>query len=226
MSWQEVDLAASTCADADDRETAPDGKRVQVGLQIWCPDRLQDHVIGAVCGRVGRVDRGRAESLERPAGVRRARSRRPWRPPPGELHSCNAHAACGAVHQDPFSWPELALGEQGVVRDRERLREAAGLQNPISSGTGKAVVRERSTSSACAPPPTTAMTRSPTTKRSTPGPTAVTTPASSRPGMSAGQPGGAGYKPALWSRSALFRPAAWTRTSTSPVPATGSGRCP
>src|SRR5688572_8898211 len=40
--------------------------------------------------------------------------------------------------------------------------------------------------------------------------------------MSAGQPGGAGYAPRRWSRSARLRPEALTRTRTWPRP--GSGR--
>ena len=47
-------------------------------------------------------------------------------------------------------------------------------------------------SSAWAPPPTTAITRSPSAKRPAAGPAATTSPASSTPGMSAGEPGGAG----------------------------------
>ena len=47
-------------------------------------------------------------------------------------------------------------------------------------------------SSACPPPPTMAITRSPSAKRSAPGPRAATSPASSSPGMSCGDPGGAG----------------------------------
>jgi len=46
--------------------------------------------------------------------------------------------------------------------------------------------------SACAPPATSPVTRSPTCHRDTPGPTAATVPANSSPGMSAGAPGGAG----------------------------------
>src|SRR5215210_1159962 len=67
------------------------------------------------------------------------------------------------------------------------------------------------------------MTRSPSEKRSAPGPRATTSPASSRPGMSGGEPGGAGYRPRRWSMSAPFRPAARTRTRISPAPGSGSG---
>src|SRR3546814_11167508 len=41
--------------------------------------------------------------------------------------------------------------------------------------------------------------------------------------MSAGEPSGAGLRPATWSRAAPFRPAARTATTTSPAPGSGSG---
>jgi hypothetical protein len=43
------------------------------------------------------------------------------------LDSGDADPACGTVHQDPLTRSEPALGEQGVMRDRERLREPTGL---------------------------------------------------------------------------------------------------
>ncbi len=61
-----------------------------------------------------------------------------------------------------------------------------------SSGTGIAARSCTSASSPWPPPPTTAMTRSPVSKRVTPRPAPTTSPASSRPGMSGGEPGGAG----------------------------------
>ena len=60
------------------------------------------------------------------------------------------------------------------------------------SGTARAQRSSTAAISAWAPPPTTAMTRSPTAKRAARRPTATTSPATSRPGMSAGTPGGAG----------------------------------
>ena len=62
----------------------------------------------------------------------------------------------------------------------------------ISSGTGMAADSWTIASSACPPPATTAITRSPGSKRVTSRPTSATSPASSRPGMSCGAPGGAG----------------------------------
>ncbi len=61
-----------------------------------------------------------------------------------------------------------------------------------SSGTGMAVRSWTTASSAWPPPATIDITRSPTSKRWTPEPTSMTSPASSRPGMSCGAPGGAG----------------------------------
>ena len=61
-----------------------------------------------------------------------------------------------------------------------------------SSGTGIAVRSCTTASSAWPPPATIAITRSPGSKRSARRPQAETSPASSRPGMSAGAPGGAG----------------------------------
>src|SRR5207237_1096014 len=55
------------------------------------------------------------------------------------------------------------------------------------------------------------------------GPSAITSPASSMPGMSGGEPGGAGYSPRRCIMSAPLSPAARTRTSTSPAPGSGSG---
>src|SRR4051794_10770672 len=67
------------------------------------------------------------------------------------------------------------------------------------------------------------MTRSPSSKRSAPGPRATTTPASSSPGISGGDPGGAGYMPRRCIMSAPLMPAALTRTRISPDPGSGSG---
>ena len=60
------------------------------------------------------------------------------------------------------------------------------------SGTGIAARSCTTASSAWPPPPTIAMTRSPSSKRLASGPSAATSPASSSPGMSGGEPGGAG----------------------------------
>ena len=94
-----------------------------------------------------------------------------------------------------------------------------------SSAAGTGISRRSLTtaSSACPPPPTTAITRSPSANRSAPAPSAATSPASSIPGMSCGDPGGAGYRPRRCEMSPPFSPAARTRTSTSPFAGTGSG---
>jgi hypothetical protein len=98
---------------------------------------------------------------------------------------------------------------------------ASGHGNP--SGTGSASRSGTIASSAWPPPATTAITRSPVSKCWAPGPATTTSPAISRPGTSAGAPGGAGYNPIRWNMSGPFSPAARTATSSSPVPGSGSG---
>ena len=66
-------------------------------------------------------------------------------------------------------------------------------------------------------------TRSPTRGRSTPGPTDATTPATSPPvmwGSGVGSPG----MPSRVKMSSGLSAQAWTRTTISPGPATGSGQ--
>src|SRR5687768_2453815 len=58
------------------------------------------------------------------------------------------------------------------------------------------------------------MTRSPTRHRVTSPPISSIVPAYSRPGMSCGKPGGAGYCPRRCSRSARLIAVAFTRTRT------------
>ena len=83
---------------------------------------------------------------------------------------------------------------------------------PTPAGTRTAVRSWATTNSAYPPPPTIPMTRSPFFQRVTSGPTASTVPEYSRPGMSSGEPGGAGYFPTRCRRSARFNPDALTRT--------------
>ena len=93
-----------------------------------------------------------------------------------------------------------------------------------ASGTASAWDSSTRATVAWAPPPTTAMTRSPGPNSVTCRPTATTSPAISMPGMSCGHPGGAGYVPARCTRSAPLRPAARTATRSSVSPQTGSSR--
>ena len=78
--------------------------------------------------RIGRVDRRRAESFQSVAQVNmtHARNDRGTRHDP-KLDSGDADPARSTVHQHPLTRPEIALGEKGIVRDRERLRESTGL---------------------------------------------------------------------------------------------------
>src|ERR1043165_9447314 len=79
------------------------------------------------------------------------------------------------------------------------------------------------TYSACDPPPMIPKTRSPIFHRAAPGPFASTSPANSIPGMSAGLPLGAGYRPIRWSKSARLSAVARTRTRISRAPGSGRG---
>src|SRR3989454_6721362 len=95
-----------------------------------------------------------------------------------------------------------------------------------SSGSGTRAQWAAATvrSSAWPPPAMIPITRSPGQGWATAEPTASTVPANSRPGMSAGAPGGAGYRPARWSRSARLMPAPATRTRTWSAAGSGMGR--
>ena len=68
--------------------------------------------------------------------------------------------------------PQPGLREERVVRGREDLGEAAG-RGPVERvGDGHRLALVHDASSACPPPPTIAITRSPSAKRSAPGPRA------------------------------------------------------
>ena len=171
--------------------------------------------------------RGGAERA-RPAGAASSRRTVATTDAPAARPSCTAgraHASGAAVHEQALPRAQPRLGEEGVVRGGEHLGHAAGLRaSRAPSGTGMAARSCTTASSAWPPPPTTAMTRSPVSKRVAPrrGPP-PRRPARGR-GCPAGTPGGAGYAPLRCSMSAPLMPAARTRTSTSPFPGSGSGR--
>ena len=181
-------------ADPDDQQAAAGGQGVEVGREVGGADQLQDHVEGSVLERLGGVGDHRGAELGHGlvmAGVADAGHD----PGPGggaQLDGGRADPAGGAVDQQPVAEAEAGLGEQGVVGGGDDLGEPAGLGPAKLVGDRIAVRSWTTASSACPPPPTTAMTRSPGPKRKTPGPTAATSPASSSPGMSGGLPGGAG----------------------------------
>ena len=90
------------------------------------------------------------------------------------------------------------------------------------AGSGSTCAAGTATYCAYPPPASRAQTCCPATRPVTPSPTAAMVPDTSRPMMSL-VPGGGGYLPAAWSRSARFTPAALTAITTSPAPAETSG---
>ena len=189
---------------------AADGERLERRREARGADELEDDVVGAALVDVAGDRRpGRAQRRDRlvQGGV----AHRGDDVRPGErrkLYAGRADAAGRAGDQHAVAEREARLPEQGVVGRRVRLHEAAGLlpargrREPRSACASSTRAR-----SAWAPPPTSAITRSPTANRVTRAPTAATSPAISRPGMSCGHPGGAGYPPARWLRSAPLTPA-------------------
>ena len=111
------------------------------------------------------------------------------------------------------------------------IAAASAIDNPFGIGINKP--SGTAAYSAYPPPPKSAHTRSPTChfpSASTSLPTALIIPADSNPNQS-GHPGGGGYCPALWSKSARLIPAAYTSSKTSSSFICGSGtsdqcRCP
>ena len=110
-------------------------------------------------------------------------------------------ASCTAAVPTPLPTAWISTRSPATSRPRatsasHAVRNASGIAAAsvyaIPSGTAIVSSACTTTNSAWAPPPTSPMTRSPTCHRVTPGPSASTSPAYSRPGMSAGQPAGAG----------------------------------
>ena len=99
-------------------------------------------------------------------------------------------AAPWTSRRSPAFSPHCVKTASCAVVKTSGVPPAAGQSS--ASGTGMSWRSWTTASSACPPPPTIAMTRSPSSNRRAPGPSAATSPASSRPGMSAGEPGGAG----------------------------------
>ena len=167
--------------------------------EVGCADELEHDVEWAAVGEVvGRDDGDDCPRPRAPSDVaRRSASLRTvavtWAPA--------STPSCTPAMPTPPAAPctrrcspgrEPALREEGVVRGREDLGEAAGLgPGTCRRAPGSPCARARARARPAPPPPTTAITRSPTAKCSTFGPTATTSPASSRPGMSAGESGGA-----------------------------------
>src|SRR6266481_7122475 len=102
------------------------------------------------------------------------------------------------------------------------IRNADAVTKSISAGI--AIVRLASTASSSAnpPQPVEPITRSPTLRRSTPSPSAVTTPATSPPGAN-GSGGRNWYLFWMMRTSGKLTPHARTASTTSPCPAVGDG---
>ena len=100
--------------------------------------------------------------------------------------------AAAPFMKQAFAWSKPALSAQGVVSDREGLGEGAGLNRRKRFGHrhGGAFVGDGQLGLSATSDE--AITRSPRPKRAAPGPNATTSPASSRPKTSGGEPGGAG----------------------------------
>ena len=121
----------------------------------------------------------------------------------------------------PAARPACSIASKAV---RNACGVAAAVRASSASGTFTSSRSEASTRSAIPPPPTSPNARSPTANEVTPAPTATTGPATSRPGTSAGHPGGGGCLPSRWSTSAGFTPAKGGAITTSNRPGAGSGR--
>ena len=89
-------------------------------------------------------------------------------------------------------------------------------------GTGMSIFSFTAAYCAYPPPPSSAHTRSPARHFATFSPVLTITPAISSP-IQGGQPGGEGYLPCRWRRSARLSAAAWTLTSTSSSAISGVG---
>ena len=222
---QQVQLGLGTGPHPDHGDPPAGGERLQVLGQVGRADQLEDHVEGAVLGEPLAVDRLGAEPGHLVAQLRAANGRRhlgAGRTP--ELDRGRAHAAGAPVHQQALSGGQPRLREERVVGGREDLRQAAR-RRPSPASRGRASARARARRPAR---PGRPRRRSPSRARRPrsarrPHPSETTSPASSMPGMSWASREAPGTGRASASCRRRSSPAAWTRTSTSPVPATGSG---
>ena len=189
----EVELGLRAAADADHRDPAAGRERGDVAGHVRAADELEDDVERAVLLEALGVDRLDVERVDARAQLGVADGGGDARAGHlAELHGGHADAARAAVHEQPLAGAQPGLGEERVVGGREDLGHAAGGVPVELRGIGIAVRSWTTASSAWPPPATIDITRSPGSKRCTPGPHSTTSPASSSPGMSCGAPGGAG----------------------------------
>ena len=226
MSWSRL---TSACAPAPTPMTAirpPVAERAQVVRDVRCADELEHDVVGAAVGervrsadvddaaRASDLGDGRAELL---VAHRRDHARAGAS---GELHGRDRrrHPRRRApAHARPSVSSHCVKSASCAVVNTSGNPPAS--DQPSPSGTGSATRSWTHARSAWPPPPTTAITASPTANRDVAGPVAITSPASSSPGMSAGASGGAAYRPRRCSMSAPLMPAA--RTSIEQLSVTG-----
>src|SRR3954454_24485981 len=123
----EADLRLRPPADADDRDPAADGKRVQVAGHVGSAHQLEHDVERAMLLEVLRADDGRAELLDFAPQLLVAHGGRDERTGRmAELDRRGTDAARAAVHQQPLAGLQAGLREERVVCGREALGEGAG----------------------------------------------------------------------------------------------------
>ncbi len=232
LAQHERDLGAG--AQADDHDASLHRDRAQVVGEVRSPDELEDDVRPApVRGRQHAVGEALvARPARRPA---RARARRRPRCAPcrararrsatADLNGGAAHAARGAVHEQRLARAQRGLAADRVVRGDERLRAP----RPRPARRARPAPRRRSAGARARGRRAHRRPRgrrrdrpasSPAPARRRPRPC----PRPRAPGCPAGCPEAPGYEPSRCDRSAGLSPACVTRTSSSSLPGTGSGR--
>ena len=182
---EQVELGLRAGADADHDDAAAGRQRARGSRAGWARRRARGR---RRTGRARRSPRGRsrvrAERGDLLAQLRVADGRGDARAGArAELDRGGADAAGAAVHEQPLAGAQARLREERVVGGREDLREAARLPaSRARRGPASASRSWTTASSAWPPPPTIAITRSPSAKRRRARPEAATSPASSRPG--------------------------------------------
>ena len=126
----EVELGrGAAAADADHGDPAPGGERLQVLGQVAGADELEHDVEGAVLAEALGLDHLRAQLLDpvaqllAPDGRRHARAGGA-----AELHAGRPHSAGRPVDEQVLAWAQPGLGEDRVVGGGEDLGDAARLR--------------------------------------------------------------------------------------------------
>ena len=221
---QQVELDLGPGPDADHHDPPPGGQSGQDGGHTGRADQLERDVVGSVVGsRVGLDHLVGAEAGRRRGARAPDRGHHVGAGGMGQLHGGGPHPAGRARDEHPLARRQVRLGEQRVVGGGEHLGKPSGLVPGHAVGHRHGDVLGHHDQLGLAPPPTRAMTRSPSAKRVAP---------SAEPHHLAGElhagdvrrPAGRSRVEALrCMRSAPLMPAAATDTSTSPRPGRGSG---